>query len=258
MIQSIQKAIAVLFLLSDSPETPIPLHKMAETLDMNKTTCHHVLETLRESLLVEKVSRADGYRLGPAAYMLTRYGRYQESLIEVCRPIIKWLNRQVDATVLLTVVCDGIKYIILHIDNEERFDYRNSEIIQGHLDTTATGLLMLSGMDKESMQRVDYRCRGNAETVTHEDRKRILKKIRQSGYAYVHDAQEQRHSYAFRIHDGRRTVAAVGVLYAARKDSPEMRERVISKGRAAANEISRRLMFRAEPCCADLQDKSEK
>ena len=247
MIQSIQKAVAVLMLLSDSPETPVPLHKMAEMLSLNKTTCHHILETLQESLLVEKVSRTDGYRLGPAAYMLTRYGRYQESLIDVCQPIVKWLNRQLDATVLLTVVCDGIKYIILHIDNEERFDYRNSEIIQGHLETTATGLLMLSGMDKESLQRVDYHRKANESAPAPADRDRKLKQIRHNGYAYVHDEAQQRHSYAFRIHDGRRTVAAIGVLYSDRKDSSEMREKVISKGRAAANEISRRLMFREEP-----------
>jgi len=234
-------------LLSDSPETPIPLHRMAEMLSLNKTTCHHILETLQESLLVEKVSRTDGYRLGPAAYMLTRYGRYQESLIDVCQPIVKWLNHQLDATVLLTVVCDGIKYIILHIDNEERFDYRNSEIIQGHLETTATGLLMLSGMDKESLQRVDYRRKAGDAAPVPADRQRKLKQIRHNGYAYVHDEEQQRHSYAFRIHDGRRTVAAIGVLYADRKDSAEMREKVIAKGRAAANEISRRLMFREEP-----------
>lgn len=247
MIQSIQKAVAVLMYLSDAPEKPVPLHRLAQALDMNKTTCHHVLETLQESLLVEKVSRTDGYRLGPAAYMLTRYGRYQESLIEVCRPIVKWLNQQLDATVLLTVVCDGIKYIILHIDNEERFDYRNSEIIQGHLETTATGLLMLASMDKESLRRVDYRLRGSAAALEGAELEKKLVRIRKNNYAHVFDEEKKRHSYAFRIHDGWRTVAAIGVLISDHKNTPETREKIILKGRTAAGEISRRLMFREEP-----------
>lgn len=259
MIKSIQKAVDVLLYLSDTPEEPISLHQISQELEMNKTTCLHILETLHESLLVEKVSRHDGYRLGPAAYMLTRYGRYQESLCEVCLPIIKWLNKQIDATILLTVICDGIKYIILHVDADERFDFKNSEIIQGHLETTATGRLMMAYMDNESLQRALSRCgrqSGEAENSEElETLKKQLKKYQKNGYSHLNITEEQRQSYAFRIWDGKRTVAALGVLYANKKDSPEMRERVIAKGRLAAKEISRRLMFKTVEETADDEDE---
>lgn len=264
MIKSIKKAIDILLYLSNFPEEPMPLWRITQDMDMNKTTCFHILETLHDSLLIEKVSSREGYRLGPVAYMLTRYGRYQESLIVVCLPIIKWLKRQIDATILLTVVCDGIKYIILHVDGEERFDYKNSEIIQGHLETTATGMLMMAYMDGESMRRVNYRSGrkkdGEQETtqaaLMH---KRLLKKIQTDGYAHVSIAAEQRQSYAFRIWDGKRTVAAIGVLYANKKDNEEMRRDVIKKGKLAAKEISRRLMFRVvDDNCNNVSDNKKK
>lgn len=252
MIKSIQKAVDILLYLSNEPEKPVALHDIARDLDINKTTCYHILETLQESLLVEKISRREGYRLGPTAYMLTRYGRYQESLVEICTPVIRWLNKQLDESVLLSVACDGIKYIIMYIDGDERFDFKDSEIVRGSLETTATGQMMMAYMDAENLSRVYDRCKQRGCAIQEQEAfARRLKAIRQQGYAHVDNVGEQRQSFAFRIWDGKRTVGAIGVLYANRRDSPQMRQRVIGKGKIAAQEISRRLIFR------EADDKAE-
>lgn len=249
MIQSVQKATEILLYLSNNPEEPTSLSKIAEDLNLNKSTCAHLLDTLCDSLMAERVSRRAGYRLGPNAYLLSRYGRYQESLIELCTPLIRWLRTQVDATIFLTVVCDGIKYVVFHEDGDEPLDIRRSEIIRGNIESTATGVLMMAYMDTESLDRV-LRRQKRIDSVRYQkendERQLLLKRIRAAGYAHFTNEQDKTHSFAFRIWDGTRTVASLGVLYSFSKDNNAMREKVIKMGKTTAEEISRRLMFKGD------------
>ena len=249
MVKSIQKAIQILLYLSNSPEKTVPLKTISQDMDMNKTTCARILETLHDSQMVEHVSSRDGYRLGPGAYMLSRYGNYQESLTSIATPIIKWLNRQLNCTVLLAVSSNGAKYIITHEGQDsEKLTYAQ-KIIQGSLETTATGRVMLAYMDEESSDRMLCR-KWNGKPMEPEEiasfaaTKKVLKRIRRQGYAHVSVPEEGNQSFAFRVHDGNKTVAAIGVLYPDSKDSADMRDSVIKKGIIASEEISRRLIFR--------------
>ena len=70
-----------------------------------------------------------------------------------------------------------------------------------------------------------------------------LKKIRVQGYSHCSIPTESHQSYAFKVMDGEKNVASLGVLYTDLKDSPEYREKVIKSGRIAAAEISRRRAF---------------
>ena len=246
MVKSVKKAIDILFYLSNDPEQPATLGTIAKALDINQATCSRLLDTLCDSLMVEHVSRKEGYRLGPSAYLLTRYGRYQESLIEVCSPIIRWVRQQLNATVFLTVVCDGIKYIILNEEGNASLDLGKSEIIKGSIETTASGLLMMAYMGKDALYRV---CRRSADPEQFmkdtAGREASFSPIRKTGFVHLHDDENQRHTFAFRITDGIKTVASIGIVYPDTEDCPAVREKVIRTGRSAANEISRRLQFRS-------------
>lgn len=247
MIQSVKKATNILLYLSEEPERPVPLQTIARDLDLNKSTCAHLLDTLCESLMVERVSRKEGYRLGPGAFFLSRYGRYQESLIEICSPLLRWLKSQVGTTVLLTVVCDGVKYIIFREDENQQLDLRNSTIIRGNIERTATGMLMMAFMDPESLERVLLRQPKKDPVQTrleNEERQRLFKRIRANNYVHYVNEAEKNHAYAFRVYDGSRTVAAIGVLYPFSQDSPSLRELVVKMGTTAAEEASRRLTFK--------------
>ena len=52
-------------LLSSTAESPIPLNEIALRTGLNKSTCAHILEIMCDSQYVERISRKDGYRLGP-------------------------------------------------------------------------------------------------------------------------------------------------------------------------------------------------
>lgn len=246
MVKSVKKAIDILFFLSNEPEKTATLSTISRALELNQATCSHLLDTLCDSLMVEHVSRREGYRLGPNAYLLTRYGRYQESLIEVCTPIIRWVRQQLKATVFLTVVCDGIKYIIFNEEGNAPLDLRKSEIIKGNIETTASGQLMMAYMSQDALYRVCQRSKDPEQFMKMiASREVVFAQIRKNGFVHLHDTENARHTYAFRITDGIKTVASIGIVYPDSEDQPAMQKAVIQTGHSAAEEISRRLQFRS-------------
>ncbi len=244
MIKSIKKAMDILTILSNCPDTPVTLGQLAEQAGINKSTCAHIVDTLCESFYVERVSRKEGYRLGPWAYMLSRYGPYRNSIVTVATPILKWLHKNTDASVFISVVCNGKKYIPYHIDKANLLPRSDGSIIQGRLEATATGLLLLANMDAETMRSIfSHRKRVGESGITEitPELEKQLQSIRSSGYCslYVHTPPHR--SFAFGIADGGKITAAVGVLYSAEMDSPEYQAEIKKRGRVAAREISRRL-----------------
>lgn len=177
--------------------------------------------------------------------MLTRHGSYQKSLVDICVPVLKWLNRQVDCTVFLSIICDGIKYLIYHIDGNGQPNFKDLQIVQGNIENSASGILMMAYMDEESYRRVVYRSRAfspsSIESYRHD-----YQQVRKRGYAeYLGDPDKR--SFAFPIFNGtNRPIASVGVLYPNTIDSMVLREKIISRGKYAAAELSRRLVFSNE------------
>ena len=248
MIKSVKKAMDILTILSGNAETPMTLSELAEKTGLNKSTCAHIIDTMCDSLYVERVSRKEGYRLGPWAYMLSRYGAYNSSLIKVATPIIKWLHSQTGASAFISVVTNGRKYIIYHIDKEGILPMSDGSIIQGYMEATATGRILLAYMDSEALHYTIARMseeegRSGAEILDNE-LKAELKKIRAAGYAHCSVEMDQTESFAFPVNDGSKVIASVGVLYSKSKDSEEYREKIVKQGRMAANEISHRLAFK--------------
>ena len=244
MIKSVKKALDILTILSNSGENPISLSELAEKTNLNKSTCAHIVDTMCEELYVERVSRKEGYRLGPWSYMLSRYGSYYNSLSKLAYPILKWLHEQLDTAVFLSVVCNGRKYIILHIDPDNILPMSDGSMIQGYMESTATGRLLMAFMDSETFHyTLAKRANESKKDILTPELESELKKIRVQGYSHCSIPAERHQSYAFKVMDGEKNVASLGVLYTDLKDSPEYREKVIKSGRIAAAEISRRKAF---------------
>ena len=205
--------------------------------EINKSTCAHIMETLCESFFVEKISRKEGYRLGPWSYMLSRKERYHEDLLNVSESILKWLHTKLKVTIFLDVVCNGRKYVLYYIDNERLLPHSGDTIIPGEMETTATGLLHMAFMDNESLRKVINPQQMDAKL------KSKLATIKKQKYSYISYEKLQQQSFAFNITNGIRSIASIGVVYPNKYDSPEFQEKIIQLGKTAATEISRRLTF---------------
>jgi len=166
LIKSVKKAMDILTILSANAEEPITLGELAEQTGLNKSTCAHIVDTLCESFYVERISRTKGYRLGPWAYMLSRYGRYQNKLVTIAIPVLKWLQAKTGATVFISVICNGKKYIVYHIDKMGILPMSDGSMIQGRLETTATGLLLMTS-STDVVRMTGQLCYAAAEAVAY-------------------------------------------------------------------------------------------
>ena len=151
MIKSVQKAMNILRILSDEPHECVSLKYISEKSGIEKSTCSHIIGTLCAEGYITRISQSQGYKLGPAAYCLTRYGKYDESLISVCHPILRWLAKKTHNTVLLAVLKNSQKYIIDYIDEENRLFEHSGSIFTDDIYRTGTGRILLAHMSRDEI-----------------------------------------------------------------------------------------------------------
>ncbi len=154
MIHAVQKAMKILSVLSDTPSQPVPLMDIAQRTGYPKPTCSHILETLCHDGYVVRVSQTKGYLPGPALYCLTRYGRYEEELVSLCRPVMRWMERTSHATVILSVIRNGQKFIIDYADTEQQMLSDHFRIRLDDIYRTATGRVILSHMSLNEIREI--------------------------------------------------------------------------------------------------------
>lgn len=150
MIKSVQKATRLLSVLADSYDKPVPLSELSHKTDMNKSTCAHIIATLENEGYATKISNSKGYILGPAAYCLSRFGKYKNELIAVCHPIMQYLYRNLGYSVVLAVIEGGTKYIIDYIDDGQVFKTK-THIHADDIYRTATGRAILANLPAEKI-----------------------------------------------------------------------------------------------------------
>lgn len=159
MIQSVQKATKILSLLSNSFDSPVTITEIANKLNLNKATCCHLIETLESEGFVTKVSRSKGYIIGPAAYCLSRFGRYDNYLIKTLKPIINYLHQNLQYTVAVAIIQAEQKFIIDYID-EQDFYKEKPKILSDNIYRTATGRAILANSDPQEIYKI-YKKLGN-------------------------------------------------------------------------------------------------
>lgn len=153
MIKSVQKATKLLTMLSDHYSSPVPLATLSQKLELNKSTCSHILSTLEAEGFVTKISSSKGYILGPAAYCLSRFGKYQSRLISICRPVMDRLFEELGHTVVLAVIEHEKKYILDYIDSGSTFE-TEEQIRTDDIYRTATGRAILCNLPLEKVYAI--------------------------------------------------------------------------------------------------------
>jgi len=154
MIQSVQKAMRILTILSDNKNGPLPLREIALRAGYPKPTCAHLLDALCTDGYAMRISHEAGYTLGPAVYNLTRYGRYEDEFITLCRPVMRWMERKTHATVILSEIRAGQKFIIDYLDNEQNLLREHPYIRTDDIYRTATGRAILAHMPRDEVRTI--------------------------------------------------------------------------------------------------------
>lgn len=165
----------------------------------------------------------------------------------VYKSVIRLAHRCWDALVeqdFISVICNGKKYIVYHIDSVNLLPMSDGNIIQGYLETTASGLLHMANMDKEALIHTLNRRKRAGEagitTITPQFLK-FLNGIRTNGYCFYSPNDPTICSHAFAVNNGNKVVAALGIVYSSEKDSDSYHSKIYRLGHIAASELSRRL-----------------
>ena len=90
MIKSVQKALSILTFVAQQDERPVSLGRIAQGVELNVATCAHLVETLCEENYLEKVSRREGYIMGPQMHVNTTRRLYHHRLIELAAPYMPY------------------------------------------------------------------------------------------------------------------------------------------------------------------------
>ncbi|MGN1120853.1 MAG: IclR family transcriptional regulator [Eubacteriales bacterium] len=158
MIASVQKAARLLTALADGKNKPVSLAQLSRQTGISKPTCVHILATLMAEGYVERVSHVKGYMLGPSAFCLARYGKYDDDFIAVCRPVMQWLRKKTAHTVILAVVRGGRKFIIDFLDAEDNILPGGADILPDDIYRTATGRVILANLDRNRVLEIYEQC----------------------------------------------------------------------------------------------------
>ena len=256
MIYSIQKAMNILDILSNEKNHPVPLIEIAERTGYPKPTCSHILETLCHDGYVKKISHSKGYTLGPSLYHLTRYGRYEEEFVTLCRPVIRWMERTSHATVVLSVIQSSQKFIIDYADSEQNLFSEHSTIRADDIYRTATGRAILAYMDRDQVKDIWKKSgkplEGHWDEITSfESLIEALEKIRRQeiivSQAAEKEGEENAIGYAYPLFQRKICIGAVGIawkpLHSGQTIDPKTEKQLCDILRKGAKEIMRRLSY---------------
>ena len=188
-IGSVKKAMDMLKIISNAPNGEINLKELSELMGIPKTTCFHILNTLCAGDFVERVNHHGLYALGPMIHYVTRNGKYQQELIRLCYPVMNWIRRQTNQTVLLSVLNKNSKYIVHYINGERPLTVKGN-IYMGHVYETATGRVLVSNLDEERrMEFLHSKGLPTAEqwpeAAANAALRQEMRRIRSQGYAVV-------------------------------------------------------------------------
>lgn len=255
MITCVEKTIRILEAISSGKSQPVSLSAISRKTGINKSTCSHIVSTLLEEGYLERISATKGYRLGPALFCLTIYGRYNGEFIETCRPILQWLHKKTGYAVGLATIQNGRTYVIKYINSSPKTLTNEGEIYPEDIYRTPAGRIILANMsDKELLEIYEKNgqpVRGYWDEVTsYETLKEQLKKIDGQGVLRVIDPPDKNNiiwgGYATAIFRYQKCVGAIvislndenGTLKSGVEREVELKK-LLLKARA---EIGRRLI----------------
>lgn len=184
-VQAIDRAVMILNCFTNDRKE-LKLSDISDMLDLNKSTAHGIISTLRYHGLIDQDEDTQKYRLG--LYLMTLGERVSNSLdiIEISNPIIKELCTKVDETVHLGTL-DNMEVVYLD-KTESHQSMRIVTTIGARIPAYCTGIgkAMLAYQDMEVLMEKLPENLKQYTPKTIPNRKALLEQldeIRNVGYA---------------------------------------------------------------------------
>ena len=247
IIKSIEKAMKMLdFVSENSGGTPVKLQNIAQAMDMPPSTCARTLATLCACDYLEKVSRTQGYVLGPKAYLLSAHRPYRMDMLRVAIPYLLELCNKVHENVSLSTYHRGNLYVAYSAFYEDD-GIRRKGTTHGKLYSSAGGRVILAYMDPMERKQV-FETRGMPTpeewpaAITPRSLEKELSKIRQDGYCIACPVNVSMAAVSCPLWSGgSRVREAMGVYMPVEHFQGEKREKTVYETQLAAYIINKQL-----------------
>lgn len=189
-LRTLRKGLALLEALAESGDD-LTLTEIAGRLHESATVVFRILKTLVADDYVRQDPESKRYRVGLRLWELgTRaLSRTGLRLIEVARPVMKWLTTVTGETSALAILRDTDTLYLDMVDGSEPLRVYANPGMRAPIYATASGKAMLAFAEPELIQRVVRAGmeRLTARTLTRERQlRRRLAEIRRTGLAINH------------------------------------------------------------------------
>jgi DNA-binding IclR family transcriptional regulator len=244
VIQSVKRAMDILFAVSNCRQDAMRLCDISEALNIRRSTCAHLVGTLCQMGYLEQKSRNEGYQIGYLAHYIARKGGIGQQLIKTCSPVMRWLTRATGQTTILAVLRGNHKLIIHYIEGERKMGGLCRHILLGNLYSSATGRMLLACQDEETVIKLIEQ--SGLPTIDQwegcqstESLLKQLNDIRRQGFARY--CSSSLIGYSSDLKNCKGNIAALGI---ACNKLPKDEQQLIHQLKRATRELNRRLSLR--------------
>jgi DNA-binding IclR family transcriptional regulator len=184
-VQSIERAIKIINCFSErTPE--LKLTEIADMLDLNKSTIHGIINTLKDGGLIDQNEENQKYRLGLNLVHYAAQVLKSLDIRRVAEPVIRQLCDEVNETVHLGVL-DGKEIVYIDkMESNQSIRIFTSIGTRYHAYCTAIGKSILSDYSNEAIERLLPDVLPQYTKTTKTSKAAILAEIdevRHTGYA---------------------------------------------------------------------------
>jgi len=143
MIQVINRALNILELVSKERDRDFSLGEIANSLNLNASTCANIIKTLVNRGYLEQKGIKQGYKLGVQAYYLTGNFSNRKELLKASVIPLQELRDILNESCILTIMKENMR-VTLHkeLSSQELQVVSNGE--EKNIYLTATGRIVLA------------------------------------------------------------------------------------------------------------------
>lgn len=246
-VQSVERALAILEILAHAGEAGVTA--IANEIGVHKSTAFRLVSALEQAGLVEQAGDRGKYRLGMGILRLAGATTARLDVVQEARPICRRLATSTGETVNIAVLAEGTAFYLDQAAGSSSLQAHNWVGQHIPLHATSNGKVLLAGLPDEELTRTLGALPAHTEaTIT--TRKRLLNelaRVRAAGYAVAVDELEiglTAVAAPIRNVHGE-IIASLSVSGPTFRLGPERIEAVLPELLTAADEISRRLGWRA-------------
>ncbi|AIY06667.1 transcriptional regulator, IclR family [Planococcus sp. PAMC 21323] len=185
-VQSIERAFKLLEVLSEFPDG-IQITRLAEKVNLSKSTVHRLLATLIDLKYVSKDRETEKYRIGYRLIYLSRNLIDNIDIISIAKPFLEDLSAEVNETIHLCIEDCGEVLYVDKIESNQTIRMISKIGNRAPMYCTGVGKALLSGMNREQFDNVANKTNFIIHTPTTISTKEELwnevQLIKQQGYA---------------------------------------------------------------------------